>query len=242
MTIVVFDYVVSNINIYLPSVWNPILHKICWHVCFLRLHAALGGNLLVLPFILVFPTGKTFIFRSLPVSPVFHFGEGVRAAIWDHPAVFGPQGLCLGCLAGGGPLQAHRDSLGRTGHQGDGLSVQSRTCGRDIWELKDLVLVWRREHRLWRKELVYGTFRPCVQYICSNVIRPLLIMVIDALFRKCSWKSPLQAGSVGLLGRELWVSLEGETLPMELERISFLQARTSSSRHCLWQLTPQSVK
>lgn len=53
--------------------------------------------------------------------------------------------------------------------------------------------------------------------------------------------SSLQVGSAGLPGSELWVSLAGETLPRELERISFLQARTSSSRHCLWQLTPQSL-
>lgn len=67
---------------------------------------------MVLPFIPIFPTCKAFIFRSLPVSPVFHFGEGVGAAVCNPPDVLGPQGLSLGGLAGGGPLQAHRDPLG----------------------------------------------------------------------------------------------------------------------------------
>lgn len=56
-----------------------------------------------------------------------------------------------------------------------------------------------------------------------------------------SFTWPLQAGSVGLLGSELWDSLAGLALPTEPERRSFLQARTNSSRHCLWQLTPQSA-
>lgn len=56
------------------------------------------------------------------------------------------------------------------------------------------------------------------------------------------WKQPLHVGSVGLLGKELWVSLAGASLLCEHVRVCFLQARTNSSRHCLWQLTPQSAK
>lgn len=144
---------VLNIHIqlcvYLPPVWSPVLHKLCWHTCFVRLQTTLGGNRLVLPFVTVFPTGKAFIFRSLSVSPVFHFREGVWAPVCDSPAVLGPQGLSLGGLAGGGPLQTHRDSLGRTSHEGDGLNFLRRTCGRDTWELKHLVLIWRWKDRLW---------------------------------------------------------------------------------------------
>lgn len=95
----------------------------------------------MLAVVLVFPACETFIFRGLPVRPVFHFGESVGAAVRGSPAVFGPQRLSLGGLAGGGPLQAHGDPLGRTGHQGDGLSVQSRTCWCDSWKLKHLILI-----------------------------------------------------------------------------------------------------
>lgn len=91
--------------------------------------------------ILGFPAGWTFILRTPPVSPVFHLGEGVGAALRRPPAVFGPQGLGLGGLARGGSLQAHGDPLGRAGHQGDGLRVQSWTCCRDGWELKHLVVI-----------------------------------------------------------------------------------------------------
>lgn len=85
--------------------------------------------------------------------------------------------------------------------------------------------------------------KSCCASICFKCINPFSMMFMSlCLVNICSWKWPLQAGSAGLLGRELWVSLDGETLPRELERISFLQARTSSSRHCLWQFTPQSAK
>lgn len=46
------------------------------------------------------------------MSSVFHFGEGVGAVIRGPPAVFGPQRLGLGGLAGGGPLHTHGDPLG----------------------------------------------------------------------------------------------------------------------------------
>lgn len=42
-------------------------------------------------------------------------------------------------------------------------------------------------------------------------------------------------GREGLLGREPWL------LPTEVPRENFLQASTSRSLHCLWQLAPQSV-
>lgn len=95
--------------------------------------------------VLVFPQGEAFVLRRLPVSPVFHLGEGVGASVRGPPAVLGPEGLGLRGLAGGGPLQPHRDPLGRAGHQGDGLRVQSWTCRGDCWELKHLIVVWRRE-------------------------------------------------------------------------------------------------
>lgn len=42
-------------------------------------------------------------------------------------------------------------------------------------------------------------------------------------------------GREGLLGREPWL------LPTEVPLENFLQASTSRSRHCLWQLAPQSL-
>lgn len=98
----------------------------------------------------------------------------------------------------------------------------------------------------------------CVAWVVVALCRRTEILWAEPVIRVMVWvsragpadvtagnsktsSSSLQVGSAGLLGNELWVSLAGETLPRELEWISFLQARISSSRHCLWQLTPQSL-
>lgn len=100
---------------------------------------------LVLPATLVFPAGKTLVFRHFPVSPVFHFREGVSTTVCCLPGMFRPQWFSLGSLAYGGSLQAHRDSLGWARHQGDGLSVESWNCWCDSGELKHLVLIWKKK-------------------------------------------------------------------------------------------------
>lgn len=102
---------------------------------------------LVLPATLVFPAGKTLAFRHFPVSPVFHFGEGVSTTVCRLPGMFRPQWFSLGSLAYGGSLQAHRDSLGWARHQGDGLSVESWNCWCDSGELKHLVLIWKKKRK-----------------------------------------------------------------------------------------------